>query len=90
MKVVYATVIPLTMVEFCTDQLLVSSDLKYFNSATTILDPSIIIISHLHKCFLSRVEVNADDMLFILVNDHIYSRKLFVLVKCVTLFDFKA
>ena len=75
------------MVEFCTDQLLISSDLKYFNSSTILLDP-IIILSHLYKCFLSRVEVNLDDIDFIIVNDHFNFGNLFVWIKFVTHIDF--
>ncbi len=86
-EVVIAIVIVFTMVEFCSDQLLVSSDLKWLYSSTILLDP-LIIPSHFYKYFLSRVEVNTQDVTFILVNDALNFCNLFVLVKCVTHIDF--
>ena len=53
--------------------------------ATHDLD-TIIISTHLSKCFLSRVEVNLNDPEFILVDDNFYFSNLFVRVKGVTLF----
>ncbi len=71
------------MVKFCADQLLVSSDVNWLNSATRSPD-IIIIISDFYKCLRARVEVNPDDMHFIITENVFNSSNLFVWVKDVT------
>ena len=81
----HTQVAALVEVEFTSDQLLIRSDLKWYHSATKVLDSIIILPSHFNKSFFSRVEVNLDDILFILSYDHFYFSNLFQRVKCVSL-----
>ena len=49
------------MVKFTPDQLLISSDLKCFQSSAIFFD-IVISLSHFEECFLPRVEVDSHDV----------------------------
>ena len=76
------------MKKFGSNQTLVSSNLKCFNSATILLEIFIIPMFNFYKCFLTRVEVHLDDSCFFIVNNHFYFGDLFVWVKYVTPLDY--
>jgi hypothetical protein len=79
------------MVEFCADQLLVSSDLKRFHSCNSVLPDLEILItkSQFGDTFFPREEVNTDYPRFIRVKDRFDFCYLFHWVKCVTRIGFK-
>jgi hypothetical protein len=76
------------MVKFTSDQLLVISDLKSFDSSTPSFDLIITKTSHFDKCFFSRVKDDPKDVVFILRNNHYHLGNLLALVEVVTSIDF--
>ncbi len=63
--------------------MLVRSDLKLFSSWTKRSD-TIIVYSHFHNCFFSRIEVYSVDYFFKTADDHFNSVDLLLWVKNVT------
>lgn len=80
----YAIVFGVSNIEFCTNQMLISSDLKLLSSSTILLYISIIRLSHWDDSFFSRVEVDLVDIRFINPDDYFYFGDLFVWLKGVT------
>ena len=76
------------MVKFTSDQLLVISDLKSFDSSTPSFDLIITKTSHFDKCFFSRVKDDPKDVVFILRNNHYHLGNLLALIEVVTSIDF--
>ena len=83
-KEVYAIAIVFAILKFGADQLLIISNLKRFYSSTILCDPR-ITDSNPHKSFFSRIEVDAKNLVFVLLDDYFYFSDLFLRVKCVTL-----
>jgi hypothetical protein len=75
------------VVEFASDQLLVSRDLKRFNSSATLFEKVIITIPQLDEQYSAGVEIDFHDFGFILVDDHFYPRDLLGFREVVTLIE---
>ena len=76
------------IVKFCPDQLLVSSNLKCFNSSS-ILPDNCITIANCYKSFFSAVEVYLQDKIFILSDNALYLSDLLGRIKVMSSFEVK-